>query len=191
MSGEMEAPYVYEDLEGEESQSQNKTAEKKPRKRWLVPVSVVAVGLFGIVCFGAGFAVAYFAVPCAGKCAFSKILFFSQMWPGYTLLGHIPPQCKTIKKTRFFGEEGGSGAIWTPCLFIKEQYVILFILNDSNNATLMNLDRCVYSVYVSINFKFSESILRSFTRLLSSFVGDFGDFKQLQIIQESTAMRGG
>ncbi len=79
MSGEMEAPYVYEDLEGEESQSQNKTAEKKPRKRWLVPVSVVAVGLFGIVCFGAGFAVAYFAVPCAGKCAFSKILFFSQM----------------------------------------------------------------------------------------------------------------
>ncbi len=38
-------------------------------------------------------------------------------------------------------------------------------------------------MYVSIKFKFTESILRSFTRLLSSFVGYF---KQLQITQEGT-----
>ncbi len=58
MSGEMEGPHVYEDLEME---------EKKPKKRWVTPVAAVGGALLAAVFFGAGFAVAYFAVPGAGR----------------------------------------------------------------------------------------------------------------------------
>ncbi len=74
MSGEMEAPHVYEDVQMEERHKN--IVEKKSQKRWLVTVSAVAIVLFGIVCFAAGFAVAYFAVPSAGRCVFSKIILF-------------------------------------------------------------------------------------------------------------------
>ncbi len=62
MSGELEAPHVYEDLHVENRQ--NGVSETKAHKRWLLPVSIAVTV---VVCFGAGFAVAYFAVSCAGK----------------------------------------------------------------------------------------------------------------------------
>ncbi len=65
MSGKAGAAHVYDDLQVEERQ--NKVAEKKSYKRWLVPAAIV---LFAVVCFGAGFAIAYFAVPCAGRYIF-------------------------------------------------------------------------------------------------------------------------
>ena len=65
MSAQKEAPDVYEDLEME--QRKTKVAEKKPQKRWLVPVAVGAGALFAGLCFGIGFAIAYFAVPGAGR----------------------------------------------------------------------------------------------------------------------------
>ncbi len=65
MSGETEDPHVYQDLEMEETPKT--VVENNPQKRWFVPVVVVAVALFGAVCFAAGFAVAYFAVPDAGR----------------------------------------------------------------------------------------------------------------------------
>ncbi len=65
MSAEMEAPHVYEDLEMEERKT--KVAENKPQKRWMMPVAVGAGALFAAVCFGVGFAIAYFAVPGAGR----------------------------------------------------------------------------------------------------------------------------
>ncbi len=66
MSGEMEAPHVYEDMQLEGRQ--NKMAQNKPQKRWVVPVAVVAGAIFAAVCFGVGFAIAkYYAVPKAGR----------------------------------------------------------------------------------------------------------------------------
>ncbi len=52
MSGEMEAPNVYEDLQMEEK---TKTVESKPVKKWVVAVAVVAVILcvfWGGLCRG-------------------------------------------------------------------------------------------------------------------------------------------
>ena len=69
MPGEMEVSSVYQDLEVEEKE--NKIPEKKVKnmwkKRWLVPVVFVAGVFFAAVCFGVGFAIAYFAVPDAGR----------------------------------------------------------------------------------------------------------------------------
>ncbi len=56
---------MYEDIQREERE--NSLAEKKSQKRWRIPVAGLAIALFGAVCFGTGFAVAYFAVPCAGR----------------------------------------------------------------------------------------------------------------------------
>ncbi len=66
MSGEMEAPNVYEDLTLEERQTT--VTGKKSQNKWVMPVAVVAATLLGALCFGAGFAVAYFAIPRAGRC---------------------------------------------------------------------------------------------------------------------------
>ncbi len=65
MSGEMEGPHVYEDLEMEEKPKE--VVEKKSQKRWVAPVSAVGGALLAAAFFGAGFAVAYFVVPGAGR----------------------------------------------------------------------------------------------------------------------------
>ncbi len=62
MAVELEAADTYEDLQMDERQT--KVAEKKSQKRWMMPVVVVATA---VVSFGAGFAIAYFAVPTAGR----------------------------------------------------------------------------------------------------------------------------
>ncbi len=67
MSGEREASHVYEDFYMKENDS--KVTEKKSGKRWFTPVAIFVLGaLFAAVFLGIGFAVAYFAVPCAGTC---------------------------------------------------------------------------------------------------------------------------
>ncbi len=58
----MEMPHVYEDLQMEERQ--NKVTEKQRHNQWLLPVAIASTA---VVCFGAGFVVAYFAVPRVGK----------------------------------------------------------------------------------------------------------------------------
>ena len=65
VSGEMEAPRMHKDLKVKGKQ--NKVPEKKPQRIWVLPVTVAAGALFAAVCFGIGFAVAYNAVPNAGK----------------------------------------------------------------------------------------------------------------------------
>ncbi len=65
MSGETQAPNVYEDFHLEENNS--KFTEKKYGKRWFIPVAVVVGALFAAVFLGIGFAVAYFAVRCPGR----------------------------------------------------------------------------------------------------------------------------
>ncbi len=65
MPVELEASNAYEDLQVEERRV--KVADKKLQRRWLLPVAVMAIALFAVVCFGVGFAVAYFAVSGAGK----------------------------------------------------------------------------------------------------------------------------
>ncbi len=69
MPGEMEVSSVYQDLEVEERE--NKIPDKKVKnmlkKRWLVPVAFATGVFFAAVCFGVGFAIAYFAVPDAGR----------------------------------------------------------------------------------------------------------------------------
>ncbi len=46
---------------------QSKVAENKPRKIWVLPVTVAAGVLFAAVCFGLGCAIGYNAIPNAGK----------------------------------------------------------------------------------------------------------------------------
>ncbi len=65
MSGNMESPNVREYFQFEERQ--NQVAGNKLQERWVVPVAVVAGAIFAAVCFGVGFAIAYFAVPSAGR----------------------------------------------------------------------------------------------------------------------------
>ncbi len=56
---------MHRDLEMEEKSK--RMSENKQQKRWLVALGFVAVAVFGGVCFGAGFAVAYVVAPCAGR----------------------------------------------------------------------------------------------------------------------------
>lgn len=91
MSGEYETPNVYDDIEMEERQpeatyleivagdyeefntqyddtvveeTRYEVAPTKSKKRWLM---IAVFSLLAAVCFGAGFAVAYFVLPSAGR----------------------------------------------------------------------------------------------------------------------------
>ncbi len=74
MSGEVEEPRVYEDLRFEDNQ--NDVTEKKCWKKWPVRVGAVITILFGVVCFGVGFNIAYFAVPGPGRHSMVHIVLF-------------------------------------------------------------------------------------------------------------------
>ena len=65
MARKVDAPHENKDLEMDESK--NKVHENIFWKRWPLPLTVAIMALFGAVCFGAGFAVAYFALPVTGK----------------------------------------------------------------------------------------------------------------------------
>ncbi len=65
MSGAMEATQGFENLQIEERQ--NEATEQKQHKKWLVPAAVISGALFAAVCFGVGFAIAYFTAPGAGR----------------------------------------------------------------------------------------------------------------------------
>ncbi len=65
---EVEAPYASNNLQSE--QNKNNMSEKTFSRRWLIVAMVVAIASFGVVSFGSGFAVGYFAVLGEGKCLF-------------------------------------------------------------------------------------------------------------------------
>ncbi len=60
VDGKVEGPYVSKIVH-------LGTPTKMPRRKILLPVTVVAIALLGVLCFGAGFAAVYFAVFDEGK----------------------------------------------------------------------------------------------------------------------------
>ncbi len=65
MVEKVDVPHGNKDLEMDAKK--DKVGKNISRKSWPVPVTVVVIALFGAVCFGAGFAVSYFALPVKGK----------------------------------------------------------------------------------------------------------------------------
>ncbi len=60
VDGKVAGPYVSKNV-------QLGTLNKMPRRKILLPVTVVAIALFGVLCFGAGFAAVYLVVFDEGK----------------------------------------------------------------------------------------------------------------------------